>query len=49
MTLRDTSWMKGLLADLSGSSAESYTSAGQLRKVRVNAKPNAGLREWGQT
>jgi hypothetical protein len=30
MTLQDTSWVKGFLADLSGSGAESCNFAGRL-------------------
>jgi hypothetical protein len=45
MTLQGTSWVKGFLADLPGSGAESCDSAGQLRKVQANAEVNTGSRE----
>jgi hypothetical protein len=37
MTIPDTSWMKGTLADLSGSDAKSCDSASRLQKVLTNA------------
>jgi hypothetical protein len=45
MTFLDTSWAKGFLADLNGSSAESYNSIDRLQKVQANAGPNASSRE----